>query len=122
MRQVATTADRTSLTDIAHRAIESASRIVFHETGHFARNRPTIGPRALATILTDELHSMWAARFLAVMALVDGVLEKEKLDLSLEYASVLDVHVCLLRGPASKKDSRRFSQGSKDNGPPKCPL
>src|SRR5690349_4703872 len=92
MRQVATTADRTSLTDIAHRAIESAFRIVFHETEHFARNRPTIGPRALATILTDELQSMWAARFLAVMALVDGVLEKEKLDLSLEYASVLDVH------------------------------
>jgi hypothetical protein len=92
MRQVATTGDRTSLTDIAHRAIASASRIVFHETELFARNRPTFGPRALATILTDELQSMWAVRFLAVMALVDGVLEKDKLDLALEYAAVLDVH------------------------------
>jgi hypothetical protein len=34
---------------------------------------------------------MWAVRFLAVMALADGILDKEKIALVLDYAATLDV-------------------------------
>jgi hypothetical protein len=97
MRQVATTGERISLTDISHRAIAAASRIVFHDMDFVVQHCPPCGPRELATVLSRELQAMWGVRFLAVMALADGVLDKDKVDLALEYAAVLDVREAYLK-------------------------
>jgi len=96
MRRVATTGNKTSLTDRAHRAIASASHVVFHESDFAVEHCQTLTPRDLATLLSSELQTMWAVRFLAVMALVDGVLDKDKIALVLEYAAVLDVREAYL--------------------------
>ena len=42
-------------------------------------------------MLDDRVQAMWAVRFLAVIALVDGLLDKGKIDLVLEYAAALHV-------------------------------
>jgi hypothetical protein len=97
MRNVAMTGGSTRLTDIAHRAIGSASRIVFHETAFQAEHCAVLGPRDLAAVLSNERHAVWAVRFLAVMALVDGLLEKDKIIVVLEYAAALDVREAYLR-------------------------
>src|SRR6476646_810623 len=89
MRRVATAGNKTSLTDRAHRAITAASHVVFHESDFPAEHCPTLTPRDLATLFSNERQTMWAVRFLAVMARVDGVLDKDKIALVLECAAVL---------------------------------
>ena len=96
MRQVATTSDRTPLTEMAHQAIAAAARIVFHDADFALRHSPTYNPGDLAAVLTHELHAMWAVRFLAVMAVVDGILDKERIGLVREYAATLDVREAYL--------------------------
>jgi hypothetical protein len=91
MRQVATAGNRNHLTDAAHRAITSASQVVFHAPEFAAEGHTTPTPHDLACILADNVQAMWAVRFLAVIALVDGVLDKEKIALVLQYAAALDV-------------------------------
>lgn len=97
MHRVATAGNKTSLTDGAHRAIASASHVVFHESDFSEEHCPTLIPRDLSTVLSNELQAMWAVRFLAVMALADGVLDKEKIALVLEYAGALDIREAYLR-------------------------
>lgn len=52
MRQVATAGNKTSLTDRAHRAIASASHVVFHGSDFPVEHCPTLIPRDLATVLS----------------------------------------------------------------------
>jgi hypothetical protein len=96
MRQVAMTGNRNHLTDAAHRAITSASQVVSHAPEIAAEGHTTPTPHDLACILADNVQAMWAARFLAVIALVDGVLDKEKIALVLQYAAALDVNEAYL--------------------------
>ena len=98
----------TGALSIAHRAIASASRIVFHETEFQIQLCAVIGPRLLITLLSNERHDVWAVRSLAIIALFDGLLEKEKIDFVLEYAAALDV-----RGAYP----RQFSEAARGNLP-----
>ncbi len=75
MRQVATAGDRTRLTDTGHRALVSASRVAFRASGFTVEGLPAITPQELARALSSNVQAMWAIRFLAVMALVDGLLD-----------------------------------------------
>ena len=97
MLNVATTGGTSRFTDIAHGAIASASRIVFPETDFQVEHCSAVSPRALTAVLSDGHHALWAVRFLAIMALVDGLIEKEKIALVLEYAAALDVGEAYLR-------------------------
>ena len=96
MRVVATTGKRDGLTEIAHRAITSASRVAFHGSQLSIDDCPTITAQDLAHVLADQAQAMWTIRFLAVTALVDGILDKDKIAVVLAYAETLGV---LVRDP-----------------------
>lgn len=84
MRNVATSGGRARLTDIAYRAIASASGTLFQQKEYQVHRSTVISPRELARVLSGEHHRIWAVRFLAVMALVDGLLDAEKIAVLLE--------------------------------------
>jgi hypothetical protein len=92
MRRVATAGGKTLLTDLAHRTLASASHVLFHESNFSLEVCPSFNPPDLATVLSDTRQAMWTVRFLAVMALVDGILDKAKVALVLKYAVALKVH------------------------------
>lgn len=52
---------------------------------------PTVEPAAVADVLTSDALRREAASFIIVMALVDGTLDKPKMERALEYARALDV-------------------------------
>ncbi|HEY6084590.1 MAG TPA: hypothetical protein VIU63_04300 [Nitrospira sp.] len=106
MRQVVTCSGRTRLSDAGHSALTAAARHVFAESGLRAENLPAIAARELAGILLDETTAKWAVRFLSVMALVDGVLDNDKIALVLEYATALRVHEPYLK---------QLSEAARDN-------
>jgi hypothetical protein len=89
MRQVATDGGRSSLTAAGSSVLAVAARYVFNEAGLADEELSAISPKGLAGKLRDEAQAMWAARFLAVMALVDGVLDSDRIALVLEYATAL---------------------------------
>jgi len=91
MRHVATAGDLSSLTDAGYRALESASRVVFRAADFKVENLPVITPQILVGTLADSVQATWAVRFLAVMALVDGKLDEEKIAHVLDYAAALTV-------------------------------
>ena len=79
IRQVATRVDKTPLTDLACRTITAAARVVFDDIECAAPHYGTCSPRNLATVLFREPQALWAVRFLAVMALADGILDRDTL-------------------------------------------
>jgi hypothetical protein len=91
MRHVATVGSRNCLTDAGYRALVSASRFAFHVSEFTIEELPAITPRGLALALANEIQAMWAVRFMTVMALVDGALDKGKIALVLELAAGLHV-------------------------------
>jgi hypothetical protein len=95
MRRVATTDRRTRLSEASHRAIACASQMVFHDLEYSVEQASAHSD--LARILANEAQALWAVRFLAVIALVDGTLDKDKISLVLKYAAELDVHERYLR-------------------------
>jgi hypothetical protein len=97
MHHVATLGSRNCLTDAGYQALVSASRVAFHLPNVTVEELPAITSRELALALADETQAMWAIRFLTVMALVDGVLDKGKIALVLEFAAGLDVRETYLR-------------------------
>jgi hypothetical protein len=97
MRHVATVGSRNCLTDAGYRALVSASRFAFHVSEFTIEELPAITPRGLALALANEIQAMWAVRFMTVMALVDGALDKGKIALVLEFAAGLDVRETYLR-------------------------
>ena len=97
MRQVGTTGGTTNLSEMTRRTITSASQVLFSETEFWVEHCLTFSPRDLATVLSTELQAMWAVRFLAVTALAEGILDKEKIALVLDYAAALDVREAYLR-------------------------
>jgi hypothetical protein len=97
MRQVATAEGNTPLSGIAHRTLASASHVLFRASSFSVEDSPSCNPADLATVLSDEHQAMWAVRFLAVMALVDGTLDKVKIALVLKYADALEVHEAYLK-------------------------
>jgi hypothetical protein len=97
MHHVATLGSRNCLTDAGYQALVSALRVAFHLPDVTVEELPVITSRELALALADETQAMWAIRFLTVMALVDGVLDKGKIALVLEFAAGLDVRETYLR-------------------------
>ncbi len=62
MRTVATVAGKDRLTDISHRALSSASRVLF-QAAISPESLPSIAPHELNHALTDSVQAMWAVRF-----------------------------------------------------------
>ena len=74
------------------RTLAAAAAIVFGRADADGPCAPVIGPSALARTLTGSEERRQAARFLAVMALVDGRVDKDKLGMVARYAAALDIH------------------------------
>ena len=90
MRAVAATG--AGLTDADRKSLLAAGHWVLGLKDDIdLQGMPDVSPADLADILrTDELRRE-AVGFIVVMALVDGVLNKQKLELALSYATGLDV-------------------------------
>ncbi|HEU4683113.1 MAG TPA: hypothetical protein VFS39_01245 [Nitrospira sp.] len=97
MRYVTTAGGKTRLTDLGHRTVASAARHLFNEPDFQMEQGPPFLPRDLTAILSNEDQVMWAVRLLAVTALADGVLDRDKIGLVLDYAAALDVREAYLR-------------------------
>jgi len=91
MRQVATRRDQSRLSDTAHKALVAAAKHVFDPSDIRVEDLPPVTAHELADVLKTETVAGWAVRFLSVMALVDGVLDKGKIAMVLEYAAALEV-------------------------------
>ena len=96
MRQVGTTGDKNDLSDMTRRTIASASQVLFKERDFRVEHCLTFSPQDLATVLSNE-QAIWAVRFLAITAFADGIVDKEKIALVLDYAATLDVRETYLR-------------------------
>jgi hypothetical protein len=90
MRAVAETGALASEAD--RHAITSAGRYLFgHENTGFDAIAP-VAPQALVSALSGSRLGEDAAKFLTVMALVDGTLDKAKIASVLRYAHALGLH------------------------------
>lgn len=92
MRLVATGNGRQTLSEAGASSLKAAAQYVF-DLDHDIRAEalPTVTPAELAgTLITRELRAA-ACRFLAVMPFVDGRLDEDKIDLSLQYADALEI-------------------------------
>jgi hypothetical protein len=92
MRQVATANGRQTLSGAGGCGLKAAARYVFNLDGEIrAEALPAVSPADLPSRLaTAEQHAA-ACRFLAVMPLIDGRLDEEKIDLFLQYAGALEI-------------------------------
>ena len=91
MRSVAETGGPAS--DADRRALAAAGRFVFgHEHPPDAPAPAAVAPEALAAALAGTDLAEDAVRFLAVMALVDGALDRAKVAAVLRHAQALGVH------------------------------
>ena len=90
MRAVAETGGAASEDD--RRSLESADRFVFGHDGSFAFDAiKPVAPAALAEIIGGGALAHEALKFLAVMAFVDGKLDKTKIAAVLGYAQALGI-------------------------------
>ena len=96
MRAIATAGGNNRLTDLGHRALDVAARVLFH-TALSVDELPPVTPPELKQVLVNDVQAMWSVRFLTVMALADGILDKAKIALVLEYADRLEVREGYLR-------------------------
>ncbi len=92
MRRVATANGRQALSEPCAAGLGSAAQYVFN-LGHAIRveELPDISPVELASRLATREQAEAASRFLAVMPLVDGLLDNAKIDLFLQYADALKI-------------------------------
>ncbi|MGA9867082.1 MAG: hypothetical protein WBQ75_11670 [Acetobacteraceae bacterium] len=90
MKAVAATGGTPSALD--QQAIRGAARFVFGIPGEFDGDAlPALAPEALASELSPDLADD-AVRFLTVMTLVDGTLDKAKIAAVARYATALGIH------------------------------
>lgn len=92
MRGVAEEHGEEGVSAADERTLAAAAAIVFGRPGADGPSAPVTGPSALARMLTSLDERRQAARFLAVMALVDGRVDEDKLGLVARYAAALDIH------------------------------
>ncbi len=87
MHRVASGNGRQALSDACASGLRSAAQYVF-ALGHDIRieELPAVKPADLASILITREQKDTASRFLAVLPLVDGRLDEEKIDVFLQYA------------------------------------
>lgn len=92
MGQVATAGRTKPLTEAGFRSLQAAARHLFHlADAPDADALSPITPHDLGAALSDRAAAIMAARFLAVMALVDGELDEGKITLVLDYAVALGI-------------------------------
>lgn len=92
MHQVATLNDTRSISEANRSSLQGAARYAFGLTESVDADRLTvISPPELAAALSDPSLAEWATRLLSVTALVDGVLDTERIALVLNYAAALQV-------------------------------
>lgn len=92
MRQAGTAGGRFVVSDAVRKALASADRYVFDAKDRLNVDAlPAVRPAELAAMLTGPPQAEMATRFLAVMALMDGVLDRARVDTVLEYAGLLGV-------------------------------
>lgn len=92
MHQVATASGTKPLTVAGRRSLQAAARYVFRMTeGLGVDDLQPISAQELAAFLPDRPLADAAVRFLAVTALVDGILDQAKIEIVLECAGALKV-------------------------------
>jgi len=93
MREVATAGGTTALTDADRAALIAAGRYVLRLPDPVDVDAlPDVDPGALAKELDDRALADHAGQFLAAMALIDGALDRAKIDVVLRYAAALGIH------------------------------
>jgi hypothetical protein len=93
MFQVGTVRGTKQLTHLDFLTLEAAARHVFPPTDRLDLSRLSpISPLDLTVALSDSQFAQYAARFLTIMALVDGEIDTSKIAIVLEYAQALNVH------------------------------
>jgi hypothetical protein len=98
MRHVATAGDAHPLSDADRAALIAAHHIVFRVDGDFDPDSlDDITPDDLAAVLTKRDDAEHVAGFLAVMALVDGVLDDARIRSADHYVHALGLHEPYLR-------------------------
>src|SRR5664279_4789027 len=96
---VATTGGTTPLSAADRRGVTSAMATVFGETS--VPDVDTLKPVSsgeLVRVLDEHDLRLDLVRVLAVLALLDGTVEKAKIDLVLDFASALHVHADFVDG------------------------
>lgn len=92
LRRIATAADKRAVTAVDQRALDAFDRFMLHRDP--ARD-PIAGfassPAQLAAAIHDEQARSHVVQFLAVMALVDGVVDEAKIAIVIDYAKALGV-------------------------------
>jgi hypothetical protein len=98
MRHVATAGDAHPLSDADRAALIAAHHLVFHLDGDLDPDSlDDIAPDDLAAVLTKRDDAEHVAGYLAVMALVDGVLDEERIRSADHYVHALDLREPYLR-------------------------
>jgi hypothetical protein len=93
MQQVATAGGTQGLTDADKAALLAAGRYVFRLEEPVDVDRlAAVSPEALAREVPERDTAEHAAQFLAVMALIDGTLDRAKIDVALGYAAAFGIH------------------------------
>ena len=91
MRAVAETGG--ALTDADRTALQSTNRFMLgHDISVVADQLPLTTPAQLAATLHGTAFVEDTAKFLTVMALMDGVLDRQKIAKVMDYANALGVH------------------------------
>ena len=93
MHQVATANGTVLLTDVDRTTIQAAYRYVFQGIEKIEIDQlEDISPDELSRALHEQEVAHWALRFLAVIALVDGLIDEKKIAIVLEFASAFSIH------------------------------
>lgn len=93
MRDVATVRGTRSITEVDRITLSSAYRYMFKQSDTLDVGAlPHTEPRDLASVLCNKELITYAVRFMSVAALVDGVLDRERIETVLVFAQALDVH------------------------------
>jgi hypothetical protein len=92
MRLVATANGCQPLSEAGVSGLKAAARYVFRLNDDLLIEAlPTVTPVELASTLTTRTQRGAACRFLAVAPLIDGQLDREKIDLFIQYADALGI-------------------------------
>lgn len=92
MHQVATAKGRQPFSELCAAGLKAAGHHVFHLDDVRLDDLPSCSHGELAAILADRDQREQACRFLAIMPLVDGQLDHQKIDVFLQYADALQIH------------------------------
>ena len=93
MRRVATANGSVALTDVDRLTMQAAYKYVWRSKEKLdLEHLEAITPDELAHALPQKEVADSALRFLAVIALVDGVADEKKIAAVLEFATALDIH------------------------------